>query len=76
MVMASDWVHGVAHFFVIHILLHMTIRALTTCSSSALISFAVILSTPADFPFFNAFTVASISSCRMAKSSFIGGASL
>ena len=34
-----------------HILLHTAVRALTTYSPSVLISYTVILSTPADFPF-------------------------
>ena len=50
MMMTSNWAHGVGHFFVIHILLHIAVRALTTCSP-ALISSAGILLTPADFPF-------------------------
>ena len=49
--------------------------ALTTCSPPALTSSAVMLLTPADFPFSNAITATSISPCRMAKSSFIWGSS-
>ena len=56
--------------------LHMAVRALPTCSPPAWISSAVILSTPAEFPFFNAFTAISVASYRLAKSSFIGGGSL
>ena len=54
--MRSNWVYGVGHFFIIHILFHMAVRALMTCSPPALISSAGILSTPDDFPFFSAFT--------------------
>ena len=57
------------------ILLQIAVRMLVTASPPACIGSAVMLSTPADFPFFKDLTVASTSSWRIGKLSssvFIG----
>ena len=60
-----DWVHGVGHSSVYHILLQIVSRTLTMASPPACTSFAGILSTPADFLFLSDFTASSTSSRRM-----------
>ena len=51
--MTKDWVHGVGHFRVCQILLQIVVTAMITSSPPAWTSSAGMLSTPADFPFFN-----------------------
>ena len=68
-VMTEDWVHGVGHSPVCKILLQNVMRAVITSSPPAWASSAGILVTPADFPFFNNCTAASISLQRMRWSS-------
>ena len=51
--MTKDFVHGVGHFPVCQILLQIVVRAVITSSPPAWTSSAGMLSTPADFPFFN-----------------------
>ena len=70
-VMTIDWVHGVGHFPVCQILLQIVVRALITSSLHAWTSSAGMLSTPADFPFFNDCTAASTSLRRMGWSSSV-----
>ena len=67
-VMTEDWVHGVGHSPVCQILLQIVMRAVITSSPHAWTSSAVVLSTPADFPFFNGCTAASTSLRRMGSS--------
>ena len=57
--MTKDWVHGVGHSPVCQILLQIVMRAVITSSPPAWTSSAGMLSTPADFPFFNDCTAAS-----------------
>ena len=64
-VMTKDWVHGVGHSPVCQILLQTVVRAVITSSPPAWISSAGMLSTRADFPFFNDCTAASTSLRRM-----------
>ena len=52
-VMTKDWVHRVGHSPVCQILLQIVMRAVVTSSPLAWTSLAWMLSTPADFPFFN-----------------------
>ena len=59
--MTEDWVHGVGLSPVCQILLQIVMRAVITSSPPAWTSSAGILSTPADFPFFNDCISASIS---------------
>ena len=70
-VMAKDWVHGVAHSPVCQILLHIAVRAVITSSPPAWTSSAGMLSTPADFPFFNDCITAFTSLRRMGWSSSV-----
>ena len=69
--MTKDWVHGVGHFPVCQIVLHIVMRAVITSSPPAWTSSAGMLSTPADFPFFSACTAASTSLQRMGWSSSV-----
>ena len=70
-VITKDWVHGVGHSPVCQILLQIVVRAMITSYPPAWTSFAGMLSTPADFPFFNDCTAASTSLRRMGWSSFV-----
>ena len=70
-VMTKDWVHGVGHSPVRQILLQTVVRAVITSSPPAWTSSAGMLSTPADFPFFNDCTAASTSLRRMGWSSSV-----
>ena len=70
-VMTKDWVHGVGHSPVCQILLQLVVRAVITSSPPARTSSAGMLSTPADFPFFNDCTAASTSLRRMGWSSSV-----
>ena len=54
-VVTKDWVHGVGHSLVCKILFQIVVRAMITFSPPAWTSSAGMLSTPADFPFFNDF---------------------
>ena len=58
--MTKDWVHGVDYSPVCKILLQIVVRADITCSPPDWASSAGMLSTPADLPFFNECTAASI----------------
>ena len=69
--MTKDWVHGVGHSPVCQILLQTVVRAVITSSLPAWTSSAGMLSTPADFPFFNDCTAASTSQRRMGWSSSV-----
>ena len=70
-VITEDWVHGVGHSPVCQILTQIVVRAVNTSSSPAWTSSAGMLSTPADFPFFNDCTTASTSLRRMEWSSSV-----
>ena len=70
-VMTKDWVHGVGHTPVCQILLQIVVRAMIKSSPPALTSSAGMLSTPADFSFFNDYTAASTSLRRMGWSSSV-----
>ena len=70
-VMTKDWVNGVGHSPVCQILLQIVVRALITSSLHAWTSSAGMLSTPADFPFFNDCTAASTSLRRVGWSSSV-----
>ena len=59
--MTKDWVQGVDRSPVCLILLQIVVRAVITSSPPAWTSSAGMLSTPADFPFFNDRTAASTS---------------
>ena len=70
--MTKDYgVYGVGHSPVCQILLQIVMRAVITSSPSAWTRSAGMLSTPADFPFFNDCTAASITLRRMGWSSFL-----
>ena len=69
--MTKDWVHGVGHSPVCQILLQIVVRAVITSSQPDWTSSAGMLSTPADFPFFNDRTAASTSLRRMGWSSSV-----
>ena len=69
--MTKDWVHGVGHSPVCQTLLQIVVRAVITSSPPAWASSAGMLSTPADFSFFNDCTAASTSLRRMGWSSFV-----
>ena len=58
--MTKDWANGVGHFPVRQILLQIVLRAVITSPPPAWTSFAVVLSTPADFPFFSDCTQPSL----------------
>ena len=59
--MTKDWVHGVGHSPVCQIILPIIVRAMITSSERAWTSSDMMLSTPADFPFFSDCTAASTS---------------
>ena len=63
--MTKDWVNGVGHSPVCQILPQIVVRAVITSSPPAWTISAGMLSTPADFPFFNDCTAASTSLRRM-----------
>ena len=63
--MIKDWIHGVGHSPLCQILLQIVVRAVITSSPPAWTSSAGMLSTPADFPFFNDCTATSTSLRRM-----------
>ena len=67
----KDWICGVGHFPVCQILLQIIVRAVITSSPPAWTSSAWMLSTPADFPFFNDCTAAFTSLRRMEWSSSV-----
>ena len=67
--MTKDWVHVVSHSPVRQILLQIVVRAVIVFSPPAWTSSGRMLSTPADFPFFNDRTVASTSLRRTGWSS-------
>ena len=69
--MTKDWVHGFGHSPVGQILLQIVVREVITFSPPAWTSSAGMLSTPADFPFFNDCTAASTSLRRMGWSSSV-----
>ena len=69
--MTKEWVHGVSHSPVCQILLWIVVRAVITSSPPSWTSSAGMLSTPADFPFFNDCTAASTSLQRMGWSSSV-----
>ena len=70
-VMTKDWVQLVGHSPVCQILLQIVVRAVITFSLPIWTSSAGMLSTPADFPFFNDCTAASTSLRRMGWSSSV-----
>ena len=70
-VMMKDWVHGVGHSSVCQILLQIVMRSVITSSPPTWTSSAEMLSTLADFPFFNDCTAASTSLWRMGWSSSV-----
>ena len=59
--MTKDCFHGVGHSPVCQILLQIVVRAVITSSPPARTSFAGMLSTPVDFPFFSDCTAESTS---------------
>ena len=63
--MTGDLVHGVGHSPVCQILLHVAVRAVIRSSPPAWTSSAGMLSTAADFPFFDGHTAASNSLRRV-----------
>ena len=69
--MTKDWVHGVGYSPVSQILLQIVVRAVISASPPAWTRSAGMLSTPADFPFFNDCTTAFISVRRMGWSSSV-----
>ena len=69
--MTKDWVHGVGHSPVCQILLQIVVRAVITSSPLVWTSSAGMLSTQADFNFFNDCTAASTSLRRMGWSSSV-----
>ena len=69
--MTKDWVHGVGHSPVCQILSQIVVKAVITSSPPAWTGSAGMLSTPADFPFFNDCTAASTSLRRMGWSSSV-----
>ena len=70
-VMTKDWVHRAGYSPVCQILLQIVVRAMIKSSPPALTSSAGMLSTPADFSFFNDYTAASTSLRRMGWSSSV-----
>ena len=64
--MTKDWVHEVGHSPVCQILLQIVVRAVITSPPPVWTSSAGMLSTPADFPFFNDYTAASTPLCPLA----------
>ena len=64
-VMTKDWVHSVGHSPVYKILLQIVMRAVIMSSPPVWTNSAGMLSTPANFPFFNDCTAASTSLRRM-----------
>ena len=69
--MTKDWVHGVGHSPVCQILLQIVVREAITPSPPSWTSSAGMLSTPADFPFFNDCTAASTPLRKMGWSSSV-----
>ena len=69
--MTKDWVHGVGHSPVCQILWQIVVRVVITSSPPAWTSSAGMLSTQADFPFFNDRTAAPTSLRRMGWSSSV-----
>ena len=69
--MTKDWVHGVGHFPVCLILLQIVVKAVITSSPPDWIGSAGMLSTSADFHFFNDCSAASTSLRRMGWSSSV-----
>ena len=69
--MTKDWVNGVGHSPVCQILLQIVVRAVITSSPPNWTSSAGMLSTPADFPFFNGCTASSTSLRRLGWSSSV-----
>ena len=69
--MTKDWVHGVGHSPVCQIFLQIVVRAVVTFSQPAWTSSVGMLSTAADFPFFNDCTAASTSLRRVGWSSSV-----
>ena len=69
--MIKDWVQEFGHSPVCHILLHIVVRAVISFSPPARTSSAVMLSTPADVPFFDNCTAAYTSLRRMGWSSSV-----
>ena len=69
--MTKDWVHEVGHSPVCQILSRIVVRAVITSFPPAWTSSARMLSTPADFPFFNDCTAASTSLRRKGWSSSV-----
>ena len=64
-VITRDWVHVVGHSPVLQILLQIAVRMSIMASPPAWTNSAGMLSMPADFPIFSAFTAASTSSRRI-----------
>ena len=64
-VMTEDWIHGAGHSPVCQILLQIVVRVVITSSPPAWTRSARMLSTPANFPFFNDCTAASATLQRM-----------
>ena len=69
--MTKDWVHRVDYSPVYNILLQIVVSTVITSSLPAWTIPAGMLSTPADFPFFNDCTAASTSLQRMGWSSSV-----
>ena len=69
--MTKDLVHGVGHSPVCQILLQIVVGAVVTSSPPAWTSYAGMLSTPADFPFYNDCTEVSTSLGRMGWSTSV-----
>ena len=63
----SDFVHEVDHSPICHILLQICMSKVMVCSPPLWISYAGMLSTPADFPFFSDLTAASTSSLKIGQ---------
>ena len=70
-VIISDWVHGVGHPPVLQILLQISVKTSIVVSPAAWTSSSGILSTPADFHFFNDTVALSTSSWRIGCSSVL-----
>ena len=69
--MTKDWVHGVGHSPVCQILLQIVVRVVITSSPPVWTSSCGMLSTQADFPFFNDCIAASTSLRRVWWSSSV-----
>ena len=68
--MTKGWVYGVGHSPACQILLQVVVRAVIKSSPPAWTSSVEMVSTPADFPFFNDCTAASTSLRRVRWSSW------